>query len=341
MNLTQLILHRFDPEWIHNQAVHFGAMAGKFDSFNWLLEKRYGFDNDKLEVSLGNLKFPNPIGLAAGFDKDGEIVPVLQAIGFGFIEVGTVTPVSQSGNPKPRLFRLKSDKAILNRMGFNNKGVDALVNSLCKVSKKVPVGVNLGKNKSTPIKDAINDYVVGVQKAWDVADYFTINISSPNTVDLRDLQGEEYLSPLINKILAERDKLAKKTRQNKQIWLKIAPDLNNLELEMVCKTVLSSGIDALVVSNTTIRRSMVDDKWKNQSGGLSGKPLFEISNQVLKDASKLLKGNIPLIGVGGIGSSEDIKVKMSLGACLVQVYTSLIFEGAGFIKKLKKNLVNS
>ncbi len=341
MNVTQLILHRFDPERIHDQSVHFGSFIGKFKSLRWLLEKTFGFENDKLQVSLGNLDFPNPIGLAAGFDKNGEIVPVLQAIGFGFIEVGTVTPMAQPGNPKPRLFRLKTEKAVINRMGFNNNGVDSLVRSLAKVSKRVPVGINLGKNKSTEISKAAMDYVIGIEKAWEVADYFTVNVSSPNTADLRELQGEEFLKPLIDAVVEKREQLKIKTGQYKQIWLKIAPDLENSELEVICKAILESNIDALVISNTTTGRRQLSEKWKSEPGGLSGKPLFELSNNVLEQAGKLLKGNIPLIGVGGISSAEDVKTKMSLGASLVQIYTSLIFEGPGFVKALKKDLLNT
>ncbi|MCG8338948.1 MAG: quinone-dependent dihydroorotate dehydrogenase [Proteobacteria bacterium] len=340
MNYTQLILHRFDPEWIHDRSIQFGSVVGKFKSFRWVLEKGCGIESDKLKVTLGNLDFPNPIGLAAGFDKNGEIVPVLQAIGFGFIEVGTVTPVAQPGNPKPRLFRLKPEKAVINRMGFNNKGVDALVRSLNKVSKRVPIGINLGKNKSTDISKAAQDYMIGVEKAWEVADYFTINISSPNTADLRELQGEEYLKPLIEAVLEKREQQRKKTSQYKQIWLKIAPDLEDSELEMICRTILDSNIDALVVSNTTIGRDQLPERWRSEAGGLSGRPLFELSNNVLEKAGKLLKDNIPLIGVGGIRSANDITTKMSLGASLVQIYTSLIFEGPGFVKLLKQDLLN-
>lgn len=340
MNLTKLVLHRFDPEWIHDRAIALGVFVGRHQSLLRLLERLYAFDDSKHNVKLGNLVFPNPIGLAAGFDKNGEIIPVLQALGFGFIEVGTVTPLPQPGNDKPRLFRLK-EEGILNRMGFNNRGIDTLISALKQVERKVPIGVNLGKNKLTPMENAAEDYLISMRKSWHVADYFTINISSPNTENLRVLQGEGYLHPLIYRIVKERDKLASESKSFRQLWLKIAPDLTDREIESLCETVATSGIDALVVANTTISRDKLRIQWQKQAGGLSGRPLFDLSNRVLEKVHRQLNDKIPIIGVGGIFSLQDVQKKLSLGASLVQIYTSLVFCGPGIIKKLRKGLVTN
>ena len=338
MNLTQLILHRFDPEWIHDRVIDLGSLISRSPGLIKLISRWGAFQDARMAVQLGNLHFPNPIGLAAGFDKNGEIVPVLEALGFGFVEVGTVTPRPQPGNPKPRLFRLKHEKGLINRMGFNNKGLDAMRASLQNQEHTIPVGVNIGKNKDTPIEDALEDYKSGIELTWDVADYFCINISSPNTEQLRELQKGAYLKPLVAGILAKRDHMAHLSGRHKQVWLKIAPDLTDEELEEICMIALDAGIDALVVSNTTVQRSLLEVKWHQEAGGLSGNPLLELSNRMLAKSSRLLQGKLPLVGVGGIDCFEDIQEKISLGASLVQLYTSLIYNGPGFIRRLKRDL---
>jgi dihydroorotate dehydrogenase len=339
MNLTRSVLHRFDPEWVHDLAVTIGVLLGRHEAPLRFLEFLYSFADTRFKVRIGNLDFPNPIGLAAGFDKNGVIIPVLQALGFGFIEVGTVTPLPQVGNDKPRLFRLLAEEGIINRMGFNNRGIDSLVSALKQVERKVPIGVNLGKNKVTPNECAAEDYKISMQKSWSVADYFTINISSPNTENLRDLQGEAYLQPLLDAIVTERNRLAAESRLFKQIWLKIAPDLSDRAIDLLCDTMVSSGFDALVISNTTVSRNNLAAHWQKQAGGLSGRPLYELSNRVLDKANRKLKGKLPIVGVGGVFSYRDVLEKMSLGASLVQIYTSLVFSGPGIVKKLKKGLV--
>ncbi|MBU2512882.1 quinone-dependent dihydroorotate dehydrogenase [bacterium] len=341
MNFTRLVLHKFDPEKTHDLAVGACIAAAKVPFLTDVIESLFGLEDSRLTVSMGNLNFPNPIGLAAGFDKDGVAVPILQALGFGFIEVGTVTPKSQPGNEKPRLFRLRDENAIINRMGFNNHGIDCLVNSLQKIKKRVPIGINLGKNKQTPIEHAVDDYLIGLTKAWDCADYFTINISSPNTENLRDLQQEQNLKPLIETIIKTRNRLASESKKYKQIWLKIAPDLSDDDILQICEIVMNSGIDAMVVSNTTISRPKPDNPLMNQAGGLSGKPLLNLSNEVLRKVKAATGGKIGLIGVGGIFEAEDIKAKFDLGADLVQLYTSFVFNGPRFIKKLKLKLVQA
>jgi dihydroorotate dehydrogenase len=341
MNLTRKILHRFDPELIHDLTIKACALAGKAPGFTAIIDRLFRFNDPRLETRLGNLTFKNPIGLAAGFDKDGTAVSLLQSLGFGFVEVGTITPKPQEGNKKPRLFRLKEEEAVINRMGFNNRGINALTASLKKTDKSIPVGVNLGKNKSTPIAEAAGDYITGMEKSWDQADYFTINISSPNTEDLRKLQKGDYLTDLLEKILQIRKVLSKEQGKYKQVWLKIAPDLSDKEIDFICQNAVESGIDALVVSNTTISRNLREKSWNNQEGGLSGKPLRELSNEVLDKVNRKLRGRIPTVGVGGIFNGEDVIKKMSLGAQLVQLYTGLIFEGPGIVRKIKKELLES
>lgn len=339
MFFPKTLLHSLDPEQIHDLTVAFLSQIKNFPGLLKLISAFYNFEDSKLNTSIGNLKFSNPIGLAAGFDKDGVAVSVLQALGFGHIETGTVTPKPQSGNSKPRLFRLSADQALINRMGFNNKGIEVLVNSLSKVKRQVPIGINLGKNKITPLNEAHNDYVQGLSQSWNSADYFTINISSPNTKDLRSLQKEDFLFPLLKKIMAAKTELANRWNKDRQIWLKIAPDLNENEIEVIVQIALELKIDALIVSNTTISRPELVSGERTQTGGLSGKPLLEISNHVLKSVSGYTKGRIPLIGVGGIFEAQDIFDKLSLGASLVQIYTGLIFEGPGIVKKLKQQLL--
>lgn len=339
MNLTRLILHKFDPEVVHELAIKSCSTVSTFPLLNKAVQKIYQYENIALNRTIGNLTFPNPIGLAAGFDKDGVAVETLQSLGFGFIEVGTITPISQPGNDKPRLFRLKEDEAVINRMGFNNKGVDQLIHSLSKVSKTVPVGINLGKNKNTSLDNAANDYITCLEKTWEYADYFSVNISSPNTENLRDLQQEEYLAPLIESILNARNDKITSPEDYKQVWLKIAPDLDDKELQVISDLVVNLKVDALVVTNTTITRPGIKSSDKSQTGGLSGKPLLELSNQILSKVRQLTKGKVPLIGVGGIFTGDDVLTKMNLGADLVQLYTGFIFNGPGFIKKLKKDLV--
>ncbi len=338
MNLTRTILHRFDPELIHDLTIGTCAVVGKIPMLSGIIGQLFKYENENLETRLGNLTFKNPIGLAAGFDKNATAVSVLQSMGFGFIEVGTVTPKPQPGNPKPRLFRIKEEEAVLNRMGFNNKGIEALIDSLKKTERTVPIGINLGKNKTTPLSAAAAEYGLGMQKAWNLADYFTINISSPNTKDLRDLQKKENLRGLLEQIMKTRERLAQGDYSNKQIWLKIAPDLADADIESICNASLEAGIDALVVSNTTITRDIQDKSWQNQEGGLSGKPLFELSNEVLSKVIGCLGDRIPIVGVGGIFNWEDAARKLSLGARLVQIYTGMIYEGPGIVKRIKKGL---
>lgn len=284
------------------------------------------------------LKFKNKVGLAAGFDKNAKYIEVLDAIGFGFIEIGTVTPLPQDGNPKPRLFRLPTDEAVINRMGFNNDGVDAIVERLKRVNSSITIGGNIGKNKVTPNEKAVDDYVICFNKLFDYVDYFVVNVSSPNTPNLRELQEKDQLFKILNtlqELNAAKDK-------PKPILLKIAPDLNEAQLLDILAVIQESKIAGLIASNTTISRDMLKTpKEKVEAmgaGGLSGKPILEKSNKVLEFLQANNKENIPIIAVGGIHSGEDAKKKIELGAALVQIYTGFIYEGPGLIQDIRRKL---
>ncbi|MGK2740802.1 quinone-dependent dihydroorotate dehydrogenase [Tepidicaulis sp. LMO-SS28] len=285
----------------------------------------------RLATSLFGLDFPNPIGLAAGFDKDGEVPDAMLKAGFGFAEAGTTTPLAQPGNPRPRIFRLPAYGAVINRLGFNNKGHDAMAARLeARKGKPGILGVNIGANKDTEDKAA--DYVKGIARFEGQADYFTVNISSPNTPGLRALQSRAALEDLITRVLA-----ARKTKT--PVLLKIAPDLIDDELADIASVCLKSGIDGIIVSNTTIaREGLVGGPNAGETGGLSGKPLFEPSTKVLARMRELTRGEIPLIGVGGIASGEDAYKKIRAGASLVQLYTAMIYQGPGLVPRIAREL---
>jgi len=333
------LLYQFEPEWVHQRTMNLGQGVSNAASLISLVEFLFGFEDSRLTTEVGSLEFPNPIGLAAGFDKDGLAVPLLFALGFGAVEVGTLTPKAQAGNPKPRLFRLLEDQAIINRMGFNNDGIDAFVRHASTLQCKYPLGVNLGKNKLTENDKAADDYCIGLERSYAVGDYFTINISSPNTAGLRDLQSETSLLPLLKKILATRDQLSGQTGKKKPLWLKVAPDLTDDQLEVICQIALELKIDALVLTNTTLDRGNISDLNASQAGGLSGKPLLSRSNAILSKAFEYTSGKLPLVGVGGVFTAEDAWKKLELGASFVQIYTSLIYQGPSVVKSINKGLV--
>jgi dihydroorotate dehydrogenase len=332
-------LYRLDPEWVHDATLRIAAEAGRWTVVLKLLESLYRFEDRRLTVTMGNLRFPNPIGLAAGFDKNGVAVPVLQTLGFGFIETGTVTPAAQSGNPVPRLFRLKDHQAIINRMGFNNQGAAALSAALKNLRRQVPIGVNLGKNHLTPLTQANEDYLLGMRQCWSVADYLVINISSPNTEGLRDLQRADTFESLVRNVRSVQEELTERSGQKRQVWFKIAPDLDQDELTAIAEIALAYSVDALVLTNTTNTRTGLPPTLTFPSGGLSGQPLFDLSNRVLAEMHRLTAGRIPLIGVGGVATAEQAAEKIRLGARLVQLYTAMVFEGPGIVRKIKKGLV--
>ncbi|MDT8448195.1 MAG: quinone-dependent dihydroorotate dehydrogenase [bacterium] len=341
--LVRPLLYNFSPEWVHDQMMALGRAIGGSRRLTRLVELIYDYEDERLFCKVGELEFPNPIGLAAGFDKDGLIVPLLEALGFGAVEIGTLTPRPQPGNPQPRLFRLAEDQAIINRMGFNNGGVEACCTRLAKQirdeRRKRPLGINLGKNKDTPNAQAAEDYCFGLERAYPWAEYFTINISSPNTQGLRDLQSEDSLLPLLKAILAQREKLAGKHGERKPVWLKVAPDLEGEQLEVICQIALQLKLDALVLTNTTLRRENLTNLNRTQAGGLSGRPLRLLSNQILDRAAVLTAGKIPLVGVGGIFEGQDVWDKLELGASMVQIYTGMIYQGPALVNQLKQDLV--
>ncbi|MBT5072900.1 MAG: quinone-dependent dihydroorotate dehydrogenase [Kordiimonadaceae bacterium] len=326
-NLTKPFLFLLSPEKAHSLAI---------------LALKYGFlpegaaqNSTILSQNLWDLHFPNPVGLAAGFDKNAEVYQAMLGQGFGFVETGTVTPLEQAGNEKPRIFRLTEDQAVINRLGFNNRGLDYYVEQLKKrdILDGI-VGANIGANKLSD--DPINDYVIGLKSVLGLAGYFTVNISSPNTPGLRALQGREALDELLGKLkdVRENANLDKKP----PLILKIAPDLDQGECEDIAEIILKHQMDGLIVSNTTLSRDGLTSSNKNETGGLSGRPLFELSTKILSKMYKLTKGQIPLIGAGGVGSGLQAYEKIRAGASLVQLYSALVYHGPGLVRQINAEL---
>ena len=278
------------------------------------------------------LEFANPMGLAAGLDKNGAHVDALLALGFGYIEVGTVTPRAQAGNPKPRMFRLPDVQAVINRLGFNNEGVDALVRNVSRARHKGIVGINIGKNADTPNERAADDYLYCLERVYALADYVTVNISSPNTAGLRELQHDEALRALVGTLREAQEKLAAQHGKRTPMLLKIAPDLDDVQIDALATTLLGAGVDGIIATNTTISRTAIDGhRFANETGGLSGKPLFAKSTSVLSRLRARVGEKIPLIGVGGILSGGDAVAKAAAGATLLQFYTGMIYRGPALI----------
>ncbi|ASU22223.1 quinone-dependent dihydroorotate dehydrogenase [Vibrio qinghaiensis] len=290
-------------------------------------------------VECMGLTFKNPVGLAAGLDKNGECIEAFGAMGFGFVEVGTVTPRPQSGNDKPRLFRLIQAEGIINRMGFNNLGVDNLVENVKKAKYDGIIGINIGKNKDTPIENGADDYLICMEKVYPYAGYIAVNISSPNTPGLRTLQYGEALDDLLAVLKAKQSELAKLHNKYVPLTLKIAPDLSHDELKQICQSLLKHNIDGVIATNTTLDRSLVEGmKFSNEAGGLSGRPVQSRSTEVIKCLYQELGDKLPIIGVGGIDSCIAAKEKMLAGAKLVQVYSGFIYHGPGLVRDIVKNL---
>ena len=294
------------------------------------------------EVEVMGLKFPNRIGLAAGLDKNGEYIEPLSNLGFGFIEIGTVTPHGQKGNPKPRLFRLPKAKAIINRMGFNNKGIENLTDHVALVRKKGftgIIGINIGKNLDTSVDNATEDYLLGLRGAYLYADYITINISSPNTPGLRTLQHGNELDTLLGALKAEQLELATKYGVYKPIAVKVAPDLDSDDIQSISAALMSNTIDALIATNTTLSRDAVKGMTHaDEAGGLSGAPVKNMSTEVIRQFKAILKDDVPIIGVGGIASAKDAQEKLDAGASLIQVYSGLIYQGPSLVRDCVKKL---
>ncbi len=336
--LLRKILFLFDAETAHVYSLNMLSLVERLGLLRWFVKRRVD-----APVTVMGIRFPNPVGLAAGLDKDAKHIDALQRCGFGFIEVGTVTPLAQPGNDKPRLFRLPEDNAIINRMGFNNAGVEALVNNVKQSKPSCVLGINIGKNKATPLENAADDYLTCMQHVYAYADYITINISSPNTPGLRELQHGDGLTRLLTQLKNKQAELEKLHHRYVPLAVKIAPDLEADEITDIAERLISANIDAVIATNTTNTRpsSLSCKKLAREQGGLSGKPVFELSTSVLKQLVAALDGKIPVIAAGGILSAEDAFEKINSGASLVQIYTGFIYAGPKLIhdcvKKLKQN----
>lgn len=333
------ILFLFDAERVHYFVCEVLHIAFKVPFIPQLLRSLYTFEHPDLVQEVAGLRFRNPIGLAAGFDKNAEMVDQLEALGFGFIEIGTVTPRPQPGNDKPRLFRLKRDKALINRMGFNNKGATVAAAKLAHRKSKILVGGNIGKNKDTPNEHALSDYLICFRELFDVVDYFVVNVSSPNTPGLRDLQEKGPLTALLRELQTKN----KERFTPKPIFLKIAPDLTTSQLDDIIDIVQQTGIAGVIATNTTISRADLQTSSpeidKIGAGGLSGAPLAHRSTEVIRYLCEKSNHAFPVIGVGGISSPESAMEKRKAGAGLLQIYTGFIYEGPGLASKLCRALV--
>jgi len=327
-SILRPFLFNLDPETAHDLAI-------KSLKFNPLPSKMFEVEDEQmLNIELLGKKFPNPIGLAAGFDKSAEVYNSLLKLGFGFVEVGTVTPLKQYGNPKPRVFRLEQDKALINRLGFNNDGMEKIKARIKSNSKKGILGVNIGPNKET--KDQKNDFCLCLKNFLDTADYITINISSPNTEGLRDFHDQKKLIDL----LVALNKIIKDNKTDIPLLLKISPDINSAHIPEIAEVASSNNISAVVLTNTTNdNKNELISEFKNEQGGLSGEPLHQISNNMIKKFYKELKGKIPIIGVGGVNSGKTAYEKIVSGASLLQLYTGFVYRGPTAAKDIKKELI--
>lgn len=336
--LIRKVLFRRDPEEVHYWAMAKLQTAYRNPLLRSFMRKMFTYKKPSLERTLWGITFPNPVGLAAGFDKDARWINELSCLGFGFMEIGTVTPLAQPGNPKPRLFRLPEDKAVINRMGFNNEGATAAAERLSKPHERIIVGGNIGKNKDTPNENAIDDYEKAFIALYNVVDYFVVNVSSPNTPGLRALQDKEPLTKILNRLQV----LNKEMGKNRPILLKIAPDLTLEQLDDIISLVTETGIQGVVATNTTIDRSgLKSDAAKVESigaGGLSGKPLTNRATDVIRYIHQKSNGNIKIIAAGGIFTAADAQEKLDAGASLVQVYTGFIYEGPAIASNICKAL---
>ena len=337
--IVRFFLFLFNPEFIHHITFKIIKIGGMIPGKMWSWRLIFKIKDTSLEREVFGLKFDNPVGLAAGFDKDAKLFDELASFGFGFIEIGTVTPLPQDGNPKPRLFRLKDDSGLINRMGFNNQGIEAVVARLRRKKSDIIIGGNIGKNKVTPNEEAANDYEICFEKLFPYVDYFVVNVSSPNTPGLRDLQEKAPLTALLNRL----QELNNTKESRKPILLKIAPDLTNEQLDDIIEIVADTKIDGVVATNTTIDRSgLKTDKNKVDAignGGLSGKPVRARSTAVIKYLADKSNRAFPIIGVGGIHSAEDALEKLDAGATLLQVYTGFIYEGPALVKRINKAIL--
>ena len=335
-NLIKPILFLFDPEKVHHLVFNLIKLIHLVPGVSFIIRGFYDFSHPKLTREIFGLSFRNPIGLAAGFDKDAKLYNQLNNFGFGFIEIGTVTPKAQLGNPKKRLFRLSEDHGLINRMGFNNDGVEKIIHRL-KTNKNVIIGGNIGKNKDTPNDKAVKDYIFCFEGLFNYVDYFVVNVSSPNTPNLRALQSKKPLTFILNSL----QRLNNQKPKRKPILIKISPDLNKNELIDIIQIVKETNIDGVIATNTTLDRSGLKSSKKDQTGGLSGVPLRNKSTEIIKFLSEKSNKDFPIIGVGGVHSYEDAIEKFNAGADLIQLYTGFVYEGPGIVKKINKSLIKT
>ncbi len=328
------VLFQFDAETIHDMTIKGLKNTGKSP-----LNVFYKQNVKDKPITVMGINFPNPVGLAAGLDKNGECINAFAAMGFGFVEVGTVTPRPQPGNDKPRIFRLPAANAVINRMGFNNKGVDYLVSQVQSANFKGVLGINIGKNKDTPEENAKDDYISCMRKVYNFASYITVNISSPNTPGLRSLQYGEALNELLSALKIEQKLLSEQYGKYVPVAVKIAPDLTAEEVQSIAQSLIDNDIDGVIATNTTLSREGVENlEFGYEQGGLSGQPVKDKSTQVIKLLNQALDNKLPIIGVGGIASSADANEKLTAGASLVQVYTGFIYQGPPLIKNIVNGL---
>jgi dihydroorotate dehydrogenase len=334
-------LKKLDPEVAHDRTLAALELAQSNPAGRLLLRSIAGRIPPQ-PVQVGSLLFPNPLGVAAGFDKDARVVESLTELGFGHVEVGTLTPRPQPGNPRPRIFRLPGDGALINRMGFPNGGVEAAAPRLKALSARPRpfiVGVSLGKQKETPLDEAAMDYATVMRAVYTYADYLAVNISSPNTPGLRELQGGHYLARLLRAIAAESEQLAGRFRvEPKPLWVRIAPDLDWSELDEILATVVEAGIDGMIVTNTTLSREGVTGRAQSEAGGLSGRPLKDRSTAIIDYVSRRSGGALAIIGVGGVSTAADVREKLDAGAAVVQLYTGLVYGGPGIAGRILRDL---
>lgn len=338
-SIIKPLFFTMQPEKVHHLSFKLLRGTLRIPGVKGIFKRKFVVNDPSLMTRVFGLDFPNPVGLAAGFDKDATLFNELEYVGFGFVEIGTVTPIGQPGNPQPRLFRLPEDEALINRMGFNNHGVEAAVERLKKRKTKIVIGGNIGKNKVTPNENAVDDYLKCFDALYPYVDYFVVNVSSPNTPNLRDLQEKGPLTALLNQLM-DRNRT---TAKPKPLLLKIAPDLTEGQLDDIVDIVAETKIDGVIASNTTIARSPLSTDSKKVEaigmGGLSGAPVRERSTDVIRHLHTKSKGAFPIIGVGGIASAKDAIEKLEAGASLVQVYTGYIYEGPSLISNINKGIV--
>jgi dihydroorotate dehydrogenase len=338
-SLLRPLLFSLAPEKAHHTTMGLLRNTLRIPGMKSIFKGMYTVKSPKLERTVFGIKFPNPVGLAAGFDKNADYYEELSTLGFGFIEIGTVTPVGQPGNPQPRMFRLPADEGLINRMGFNNGGMEQAIQNLKGRNPNFIIGGNIGKNKVTPNEEAINDYIKAFNGLFDYVDYFVVNVSSPNTPGLRELQDKKPLTEILMALKAEN----KKQAAEKPILLKIAPDLTDAQLDDIIAIVSDSKIDGVIATNTTISREglRTDPKTTGEAGGLSGAPVKNRSTEVIKYLHTKSNGSFPIIGVGGIQTAQDAQEKLDAGASLVQVYTGFIYEGPAMVKKINEGLLKN